>query len=320
MSYYYQRQRISQVVKTLIFINVFVFILQSLTQVTPVIDISLERWFAFDYLRVMYEYRIWQIFTYMFLHANWWHLLFNMLALYFIGSDVEREWGSKSFLQYYLACGFGAGIFIFLSDFISVLIDPNNISFLGITLGASGAIFGLILAFSILFRDREITLLLFFVIPVTIRGRNLLLISLFLTIFFPLLMGGGVKISHSGHIGGALSGFLFLLMFRKNPYFAHAYYSLSQWWNSIRNSFKGSSFRHNSVRRDFFNSNTTFRYPKNYSSENNLDETKMSDREIEEKIDQLLDVISENGINDLSESEKKFLERVSILYQHKFPN
>lgn len=312
---YYSRTRYFNVIKILIFINVAVFLIQNIAAQSNFIPFSIETNFALNYYSIVAEYKIWQIFTYMFLHANIWHLAFNMLALFFIGTGVEREWGSKPFLQYYLACGIGAGFLIFIVDASTAFINPTAISF---TLGASGAIFGIILAFSILFRDREITLLLFFILPITIKGRNLLVITLVLSVFLPFLFGGGERISNSGHIGGVLSGLFFILLFRKHPYFIDAYYSLTQWWRTILGSFR--SFKHSRNQREFFNSTRFYgQNQKKNSPETDLDETKMSDSEIEEKIDQLLDVISEQGIKGLSEKEKKFLERVSFLYRHKFP-
>ena len=104
---------------------------------------------------------IWQIFTYMFLHSstNFVHIFFNMYALLIFGVPIEQEWGSKRFLLYYLICGAGAGLAIYLINLIHM-----NISYYVPTIGASGAVFGLLLAFGMLFPDAE--LLLFFILPI----------------------------------------------------------------------------------------------------------------------------------------------------------
>ncbi len=150
---------------------------------------------------------IWQIFSYMFLHntSGFMHIFFNMYALLIFGIPIEQEWGSKRFLIYYLACGTGAGLCIFIINLISM-----NIGYFIPTIGASGAVFGLLLAFGILFPDAE--LLLFFVLPIKAKYLVLLYggIELYLELF-----GGQSPISHIGHLGGLLTGLIFFLVLKK---------------------------------------------------------------------------------------------------------
>ena len=138
---------------------------------------------------------IWQIFTYMFMHAqqpNINHILFNMLGLFFFGSVLEKRLGSKEFLLYYLLTGLLTGILIY---FFSP--DP--------TLGASGALFAVLIAYACSFPDTRI--LLMFVIPV--KATIAVLIFIVITIGSMIFSLGG-NISHLGHLGGIIFGFLYL--------------------------------------------------------------------------------------------------------------
>ncbi len=150
---------------------------------------------------------IWQIFSYMFLHSTsgFFHLFFNMYALLIFGVPIENEWGSKKFLIYYFICGAGAGVSIFLLNLATM-----NMGFYIPTIGASGAVFGLLLAFGILFPDAE--LLLFFVLPIKAKYLVILYggIELYLEMF-----GGTSSISHIGHLGGLLTGIIFFVIMRK---------------------------------------------------------------------------------------------------------
>ena len=135
---------------------------------------------------------LWQPFTYMWLHSTqFMHILFNMVALWMFGGQLEQLWGSRRFLNFYLTCGIGAGFFIFVWN----LAFGN---FAVPTVGASGAIFGVLTAFSLLWPNQTIWL----VIP-PIPLRAIYFIPLLFVMQF--IMGGG-NISHAGHLGGVLVG------------------------------------------------------------------------------------------------------------------
>jgi membrane associated rhomboid family serine protease len=187
--------RISYAVKRLIIANAAIFLLQGICRMT----------FGLDYLSVVLGLNsygvlhgmIWQPVTYMFLHYDLWHLLFNMFALWMFGSDVEGAWGARSFLYYYFFTGIGAGLLSFLTS-----IGVNVI-----TIGASGAIFGILVAFGMLFPDR--TVLMFFFFPM--RARNFVILFAAIELWMTLASGpraGGV--ARFAHIGGMLFGYLYL--------------------------------------------------------------------------------------------------------------
>ena len=138
---------------------------------------------------------LWQLFTYMFLHGGPFHLLFNMFVLWMFGCELEGLWGQREFLKYYFITGVGAGI-------LTVISSPN--SFIP-TVGASGAIYGLLLAFGVLFPERYIYL--YFLIPVKAKY----LVVIFGAIeFLAAFSGRPSGIAHFAHLGGILVGFLYL--------------------------------------------------------------------------------------------------------------
>jgi membrane associated rhomboid family serine protease len=182
------RSFVSTAVGKLIIANVAVFILQQLFR--PYFD----QLFALQPRAVVENFYIWKIASYMFLHGNVIHILFNMIVLFFLGTNLEMTWGANRFLKYYIACGVGAGLLHMLISYNSPVI------------GASGATYGLMIAFAILYPNQVV--LFMFVFPVKIKY----LVAGF--IVFDLLMGvrGGDGIAHFAHLGGALTGLLF---FRK---------------------------------------------------------------------------------------------------------
>jgi membrane associated rhomboid family serine protease len=152
-------------------------------------------WLSLRPYYVTHRLFIWQLVTYLFLHAGWFHIIFNMFALWMFGADLERLWGSRQFLFYYFLTGIGAGLF-------DVLLQPSAIS---LTIGCSGAIYGLLLAYGMLFPDRPI--FLYFIIPIKAKWFVALM---GLIEFVSSLSTPGSGVSHLAHLGGMLFGFLYL--------------------------------------------------------------------------------------------------------------
>lgn len=148
--------------------------------------------------------RIWQPFTYIFLHGNIWHLLFNMLFLWMFGRELELVWGKTRFLNYFFLCGVGAGLIEVVVKLIPMLWGhrPSDIP----TIGASGAIFGVLIANAILFPDRRIWLIPF---PVSIPMRPYVAAMAAIE-FFLTLGSSGDGIGHLCHLGGMLVGYIYL--------------------------------------------------------------------------------------------------------------
>ena len=212
--------RITDVVKHLLIINVLVFIgtyfLGGVTtdDMNVVLDLGRLR-FAVFYPESPF-FKPYQIVTYMFMHADETHLLFNMLGLFFFGPIMEYYWGPKKFLFYYLMTGFGALVlFMFVKylelNFMGMPIQEKILVMNTPMLGASGAIFGLLAGFAMHFPDREVRLIF---PPIGMKAKYMVLIYGALELFLglgPFQTG----IAHFAHLGGAISGILLILYWRK---------------------------------------------------------------------------------------------------------
>jgi len=148
--------------------------------------------------------QIWQPFTYMFLHAGIGHLAMNMLALWMFGSALALAWGTRRFLELYLVCGVGAGLIIATLPYVFGAVGlhfPSMSPYIP-TLGASGAIYGVLLAYSFAFPDRTIMLIF---PPVAFRAIWLIPI-----LFLMEMTMGGANVSHVGHLGGVVVACLWM--------------------------------------------------------------------------------------------------------------
>ncbi len=204
---------LTPVVKNLLIINAGVFLIQQFASLfAPGV---LEPVFGLNYQGLINEFKLWQVFTYMFLHGGWMHILFNLLALWMFAGDLEELWGGRIFLRYYIFCGIGAGLFIAMMNYITA--EQYGISsrmpYMPTTIGASGAIYGILLAYGLTWPNREV--LIYFLFPVKMKY---LLIVFGLIEFFGTLSGAGGAgggISHIGHLGGLVSGFVYLMGARR---------------------------------------------------------------------------------------------------------
>ena len=196
---------ITPAIKFLVIACAIVFLLQEFSGVL----FRAEGWnFWLLYLGLVPRYVehgfIWQPFTYLFLHGGIWHLVINMFVLWMFGRDVERAWGQRRFYTYYFLCGVGAGI---INVIVKVAMDPAGTgTALVPTIGASGAIFGVLLAAAVMFPNQRVFL---FPFPVAITMRVFVLVMGVIE-FFGTLGAGGDNVSHICHLGGMLVGYLYL--------------------------------------------------------------------------------------------------------------
>ena len=166
----------------------------------------------------------WQPVTYMFLHANFSHLFFNMFAVWMFAPVIENEWGERRFLIYYLVCGLGAAlvqevVWALMLGNMSLSYDPATLGhyacFLN-TIGASGAVFGILFAFGWLYPDVPMYILF---IPVPIRARVFVIVYALIELFAGLGTVAGLTpdhVAHFAHLGGMLFGWLLILYWKKN--------------------------------------------------------------------------------------------------------
>ncbi len=184
--------RITPGIKALIVANVAVFVLQVVARTLG--DSGIGPIFGLTPAFVFGNLWVWQIVTYMFLHSTAWlgHLLLNMLMLWMFGTEVEKVWGTREFVKYYFICGIGAGL-------VTCLVFPHST-----TIGASGAVFGVMLAYGFLFPDRRI--FFWFIFPM--RAVSFILLCIGVELFSLLSLSDGV--AHFAHLGGVLFGYLYL--------------------------------------------------------------------------------------------------------------
>lgn len=158
--------------------------------------------------KVLFNFEIWQLFSYMFLHSmQITHILFNMLMLWFFGAELEQKWGSKFFLIYYLFSGVGAGILYCLGVWVYALATGSSTGLIVPVVGASGAIFGLLLAQGILFGDRIVYFFMLF--PMKVRYFVALMGFVQIASMMSSSVSGG-EVAYLAHIGGIVAGYMCL--------------------------------------------------------------------------------------------------------------
>lgn len=154
-----------------------------------------------------------QMLTHMFMHGGIAHLAFNMFALYSFGSALEHFWGGKKFLFFYISCGLGAAL---ANNLVNQYLLHDVYS---VAVGASGAIYGLLVAFGFMFPDARLGIMF---IPVPVKAKyfipGVIAIDLFLGLKGDSLFGGGTGVAHFAHIGGAITGFIMMWFWKKNQF------------------------------------------------------------------------------------------------------
>lgn len=210
------------VVKNLLIINGILFLADL---VMPRFGIDLSNILGLHFFMAP-DFHVYQIFTYMFMHGNFTHLFFNMFALWMFGNTLENIWGPKRFLLYYILCGLGAGLMqegvqyieyvVKLSQYQTVNMGGGNIipmsQYLNLmtTVGASGAIYGLLLAFGMMFPNSMIYL--YFLVPIKAKW---FVIGYAVVELLTGVMSAGDGVAHFAHLGGMLMGLIILLIWKK---------------------------------------------------------------------------------------------------------
>jgi membrane associated rhomboid family serine protease len=229
-------QPLQTVTKNLIIINVLVFLA---CQAIPQIDGSLSAYYVGNDL-----FRPWQIITHMFMHGGVAHLFMNMLGLYMLGNTIESYWGPKKFLQYYIFCGLGAfGLHEFIThlevmkyasalpeSFVEEVIREGraalmdrknyvnadaamlNAAYNSGIVGASGCVFGLLIAFGMMFPKAELIL---FPLPIPIQARYFVLGYAAIELLLAYMNRSGDNVAHFAHIGGFLFGYILLKIWQR---------------------------------------------------------------------------------------------------------
>ena len=269
----------------IIFINITVFLIQSLTFDKIIsYDIgdsafassnginAMNYYFGLIPMVVVTKYYVWQFVTYMFLHGGIWHIFFNMYGVMLFGTPIEHLWGTKRFLIYYFFTGIGAGITIFAVNFMT-----GGTDIFIPTIGASGALFGLLLAFGILFPNAE--LLIFFILP--IKAKYLVFMYGAIELASQISYGSNSGVSHLGHLGGLLFGLIFFAISKRR---------------GIEFSAKKMKARMDKEVKDrdrIFNSDS---------------------KNTAKRLSVILEKIKNNGVNSISDDEYQFIKLTEILH------
>jgi membrane associated rhomboid family serine protease len=221
---------VSTAIKTIIAANVVLFLAQTFA---PAAALSRNDVFTTllglrpsDVLGRLY---VWQLATYMFLHAGVLHILFNMLALWMFGAELERIWGTRYFLKYYFVTGIGAAVLTVLFSLLPF--GFAEALYFSIVIGASGAVYGLLLAYALYFPDRPIYMYFVFPIP----AKYFVMIMGALAFYSSVGESGGV--ASATHLGGLVVGYLFLKSARIHPVSELKYRYLKWKINRVRKKF-----------------------------------------------------------------------------------
>ena len=264
---------IPPIVKTLLLINVAVYILDVILQAT---GIPLSFFCGLFYWSSPY-FHFWQLFTYMFLHDGLTHIFFNMFALWMFGRIMEQVWGGKRFLIYYLVCGVGAGLVQELGQEFG-LIATN-----AMTVGASGAVYGILLAFGMTFPNERLYII---PIPIPIKAKYFVAFYALFELFLGLNSTGHV--AHFAHLGGMLFGLILIFVWRSRAHRRHV------GGFSFGKAFAGSQKREAPQQTSQTSHSTDYTYNARKKAER-------------AEIDRILDKIRKGGYGSLTAEEKRTL-------------
>lgn len=294
---------IPSITKNLLIINVLAFFA---TWVFEKQGLDLTATFGLHFFMAK-DFSFYQLVTYLFMHGSFMHLFFNMFAVWMFGTVMERVWGPKRFLIYYLVCGIGAGIIqegvqyinyanenLAAYDFVmtsSGRITTEAYLNLWTTVGASGAVYAILLAFGMTFPNERM-----FIIPFPFPIKAKWLIGGYIVIeVWSALKTPGDGIAHMAHLGGMLFGFLLIRYWRKHP-------NIEQRFNGQNGFFQQMKKQYENKRRNTFHYQPSTETPR---WEEHKEKEEDSARQAE--IDAILDKIRKSGYDSLTKEEKKKL-------------
>lgn len=221
-------RNIPTITKNLLIINALAFIAMYVIKGATGLDLNNALGLHFF---MASDFQVYQLVTYMFMHANFEHIIFNMFALWMFGCVVENTWGPRKFLFYYIFCGIGAGMLQEVAQFFSVYLTFNSQQPLGMfeafgvmsqlsdqlngltTVGASGAIYSILLAFGMLYPDERIFI---FPLPIPIKARWFVMGYAGIELFSALATPGD-HVAHLAHLGGMIFGYFLIRYWSKHP-------------------------------------------------------------------------------------------------------
>ncbi len=196
--------KLTEAIKHLIIVNVLFYIV---TAFIPNMHDKMIGWFALFYPTNEF-FKPWQFVTHMFMHGGTMHIIFNMYALWAFGSPLEQLWGKNKFFFFYFSAGIGAALVYTLANYF---FDDIN----AIAVGASGAVYGVLVAFAMNFPNAKLALIFF---PVPISAKYFIPLIIVGDLFFGFTSYSVGNIAHFAHIGGALVGFIIMMFWKSNQF------------------------------------------------------------------------------------------------------
>jgi membrane associated rhomboid family serine protease len=255
------------------------------------------------------DFHLYQLITYMFLHGGFTHIFFNMFALWMFGAVIERVWGPKKFLFYYISCGIGAGLVQELAQYINYMAEGlaayENVNLGGTvmatadylnlwtTIGASGAVYAILLAFGMTFPNERLFIIPF---PFPIKAKWLVVGYIAIELF-SALSGPGDGVAHTAHLGGMLFGFIMIRYWRNHPGNGSGFGRSrgQEFFDNMKRRFDERQQRANSNRRRWTD------------EPDEPQEPPKKPRANQAEIDAILDKIRKSGYDSLTKEEKKKL-------------
>ena len=296
--------RIPTITKNLLIINVIVFMASAVLEMRG-IDIAAIGGLHFFMAE---NYHLYQFVTYMFLHGGFTHILFNMFALWMFGCVIENVWGPKKFLFYYISCGIGAGIIQQIAQFVQFYLNVSaqypELPFIEVfeigrqvssqlngwtTIGASGAVYAILLAFGMIFPNERIFI---FPLPIPIKAKWFVMFYAAVELF-SALGSPGDGVAHTAHLGGMLFGFLIIRYWNRHSVTDFNINSGRQFFDNLKHNFER---RRSGSRRD--------EDPTRHETDWEYNERKKANQE---EIDRILDKIRKSGYDSLTKEEKRTL-------------
>ena len=302
-------RNIPPITKNLLIINVIMFLA---TEVLNRTGIDLSNVLGLHFFMAK-DFGIYQVFTDMFMHAGLTHLFFNMFALWMFGCVVEGVWGAKKFLFYYLLCGVGAGLMQEGAQFVNYAMQGyaayDTIMVNGIimpmpeylnlwtTVGASGAIYAILLAFGMIFPEERIFI---FPLPIPIKAKWFVMIYVAIELF-SAIGSTGDGVAHVAHLGGMLFGFLLIKYWKSHPYGGAGDFGMArgrQFFDRMHSNWEQHRFHTTAGKASKQNNDVRTESDWDYNARKKAEQ---------DEIDRILDKIRKSGYDSLTREEKQRL-------------
>ncbi len=269
------------------------------------------------------DFHLWQVITYMFMHGSFMHILMNMFMLWMFGMVMENVWGPKKFLLYYIVTGIGAGLCQELAQYANYMaeglnryqyvatemgrIPMENYLNLWTTVGASGAVYGVLLSFGLTFPNERMFII---PIPIPLKAKWIIMGSIAMELFSAMSTTND-GVAHLAHLGGMLFGFLLIRYWRKHPYSGGTFGMDKghQFFDNMRHNWENRSHRSgrdNQQTNDYNYRANTSSSQQTQRTENDWDYNARKKKE-QEEIDSILDKIRKSGYDSLTKDEKQKL-------------